>query len=36
MAHWTCDHCGATGEVSPGETSDDVLCEVCGEPVLAG
>ena len=34
MARWTCDHCGATGEVPPGETSDQVLCSVCGEPVL--
>jgi hypothetical protein len=36
MADWTCDHCGETGEVPEGETSDDVLCHVCGEPVLPG
>lgn len=35
MARWVCDHCGATGEVPAGATSDDVVCDICGEPVLA-
>jgi hypothetical protein len=34
MPTWTCDTCGATGEVPPGSTSDQVLCDTCGEPVL--
>lgn len=34
MAAWTCDTCGSTGQVPPGQTSDDVLCDTCGEPVL--
>jgi hypothetical protein len=34
MTRWVCDHCGARGEVPEGETSDTVLCDVCGEPVL--
>jgi hypothetical protein len=35
MDTWTCDHCGATGEVPLGSTSDQILCDTCGEPVLA-
>jgi hypothetical protein len=35
MARWTCDHCGATGEILQGETADTVLCDVCGEAVTA-
>ena len=34
MATWTCDSCGATGVVPEGSTSDQVLCDTCGEPVL--
>ncbi|HET7068023.1 MAG TPA: MOSC N-terminal beta barrel domain-containing protein [Nocardioides sp.] len=34
MGRWTCDRCGATGEVPPGESADTVLCDTCGEPVL--
>ncbi len=36
MARWTCDHCGSTGEVPAGETSDTVLCDRCGETVTPG
>jgi len=35
MARWRCDHCGSTGEIPEGETDDTVLCDVCGEPVVA-
>ena len=34
MATWTCDYCGETGQVPPGQTSDNVQCPTCGEPVL--
>jgi hypothetical protein len=34
MATWTRDTCGATGEVPPGSTSDQLLCDACGAPVL--
>ena len=34
MGRWTCDRCGATGEVPPGESADTVLCDTCGVPVL--
>ena len=30
---WTCDHCGRTGAVPPGELPEQVLCPDCGEPV---
>jgi hypothetical protein len=33
MARWVCDHCGNEGRTDPGQTVDEVLCEVCGEPV---
>jgi hypothetical protein len=36
MPTWICDTCGATGEVPAGSTSDQVLCDTCGEPVLPG
>lgn len=34
MSRWVCDYCGATGRVPEGQTSDNVLCDQCGEPVL--
>lgn len=34
MAKWLCDCCGQTGMTSAGETTDQVLCPDCGEPVL--
>jgi hypothetical protein len=36
MATWTCDTCGSTGVIPSGSTSDHVLCDTCGEPVLPG
>ncbi len=34
MATWTCDHCGETGQIPPGELVESVQCSTCGEPVL--
>ena len=34
MAGWVCDYCGTTGQTRPDETTDHVLCPVCGEPVV--
>ena len=34
MAEWVCDYCGTAGRTSPGETTDHVLCPVCGVPVV--
>ncbi|MDX6324528.1 MAG: hypothetical protein QOK15_882 [Nocardioidaceae bacterium] len=34
MAEWVCDYCGNTGHTRPGETTDEVQCPVCGEPVV--
>lgn len=31
MARWVCDHCGNEGRTS--RPVDEVLCDVCGEPV---
>jgi hypothetical protein len=31
---WVCDHCGNEGRTSDGRTVDEVLCDVCGEPVV--
>lgn len=30
---WVCDYCGQTGVTDPGETTDQVLCHICGELV---
>src|SRR4051794_37398599 len=35
VARWTCEHCGATGDVAEAELGDTVLCDVCAEPVIA-
>ena len=34
MATWVCDYCGQTGTTAAGETTDQVLCPTCGEPVM--
>ena len=34
MEKWVCDYCGQTGDTDDGETTDQVLCHTCGEPVL--
>jgi rubrerythrin len=34
MAEWVCDYCGTTGHTRPGETTDQVQCPTCGEPVV--
>jgi rubrerythrin len=33
MESWVCDFCGQTGRTVEGETTDQVLCPACGEPV---
>jgi ribosomal protein S27E len=33
MSRWVCDYCGNTGTVPRGQTSDQVQCPDCGEPV---
>jgi DNA-directed RNA polymerase subunit RPC12/RpoP len=33
MEQWVCDFCGQTGVTDDGETTDQVLCPDCGEPV---
>lgn len=33
MDEWVCDFCGQTGVTDQGETTDQVLCHSCGEPV---
>lgn len=32
--HYLCDSCGHRGVDHAARTADEVLCEVCGEPVL--
>jgi hypothetical protein len=33
--HYLCDSCGYRGFDPTAESADEVLCEACGEPVLA-
>jgi hypothetical protein len=35
MPTWTCDTCGSTGTVPEGVDGDQILCDTCGEPVVA-
>jgi hypothetical protein len=32
--HYLCDSCGHRGFDPAADSADEVLCEVCGEPVL--
>jgi DNA-directed RNA polymerase subunit RPC12/RpoP len=33
MAKWVCEFCGQTGRTPAGQTTDEVQCPDCGEPV---